>query len=52
MLFYGHYDVQPVDPLDEWDSPPFEATVRGNFHKGIIATTFLYQEIGMCQAES
>ena len=29
ILVYGHYDVQPVDPVNEWETPPFEPTVRG-----------------------
>lgn len=29
ILVYGHYDVQPVDPLDEWVTPPFRATIHG-----------------------
>ena len=48
VLIYGHYDVQPDDPIEEWLSPPFQPTLRGenlyargaSDNKGQIAGVF------------
>ena len=38
LLYYGHYDVQPPDPLELWDSPPFEpAIVQGPHGRRVVA---------------
>jgi acetylornithine deacetylase/succinyl-diaminopimelate desuccinylase-like protein len=38
VLVYGHYDVQPVDPVDLWETPPFEGSVRDGkiFGRGAV----------------
>jgi len=38
VMIYGHYDVQPEDPLNEWTTPPFEPTIRDGILYGRGAT--------------
>jgi acetylornithine deacetylase/succinyl-diaminopimelate desuccinylase-like protein len=50
ILVYGHYDVQPVDPLELWKSAPFEAEQRGENLYGRGASDMKGQLIGFLQA--
>ncbi|HMK08944.1 MAG TPA: M20/M25/M40 family metallo-hydrolase, partial [Anaerolineales bacterium] len=50
ILVYGHYDVQPVDPLELWKSPPFEAQPRGENLYGRGTSDMKGQLIALLQA--
>jgi acetylornithine deacetylase/succinyl-diaminopimelate desuccinylase-like protein len=49
ILVYGHYDVQPVDPVDLWKSDPFEAEVRGENLFGRGASDMKGQLVALLQ---
>src|SRR3990172_11400963 len=50
MLVYGHYDVQPADPLELWESKPFEAVKKGEYLMGRGASDMKGQVIASLAA--
>lgn len=50
VLIYGHYDVQPEDPVDEWDTDPFTPTIRGENIYGRGATDMKGQVVATLSA--
>ncbi len=50
VLIYGHYDVQPVDPLELWKTPPYEATRKGDLLYGRGASDMKGQAIATLAA--
>jgi acetylornithine deacetylase/succinyl-diaminopimelate desuccinylase-like protein len=58
VLIYGHYDVQLPDPLDEWESPPYDPELRGDYLYGrgtsdmkgqILAVLFAVEALLVCE---
>ena len=50
ILVYGHYDVQPVDPLDEWRTGPFDGVIDGDYLYGRGASDMKGQIFALMQA--
>lgn len=44
LLIYNHYDVQPVDPLEEWETPPFEPVIK----EGVVYARGAQDNKGQC----
>jgi acetylornithine deacetylase/succinyl-diaminopimelate desuccinylase-like protein len=50
LLYYGHYDVQPPDPMDLWKTPPFEPTILGENMYGRGASDMKGQMVAFLEA--